>query len=409
MNNLASLLLETPDIYDSGYNIFNVALEYYQGKTKELLKCEKYCANIVDKIGDSHDDFDIYKTPISSNDDDVRALEKELANFFKVNNVRIYWKSGGSTNAYTLPNSCITRGNAKKNLLDNKGSNMNINVFIHTETVSTTGLTGSELLAIILHEIGHNFHFCPISAFIDIISWILTVGLLPIIGLIVKGMYIISGEINDLIRRHVPTISNLIDMYNRWYMEYNLIMSPLNVITTIAALMSNPEYLAQIIANANIFKYGEEKAADSFAARYGYGEDLIMALKKMGIPKYTMYGKLAHESGAGEIVADITALQIDLIAGLTLDPHPSTDQRASALIKKLKKDLNKGNYPREVRKELEAEINRLEKVHENINVINDSSDGPNIRKGIYDMINQATDGHSDLREIFNFYFDSYQF
>lgn len=399
MNDLASMLLETPQISDNGYRLFNAVLEYYQGKSKELRKCEEYCANIIKKMGDGSSDFNLTKNPVTSADPDVQQLERELAKFFKVNKLRIYWYGSNTVNAFTLPNSCFTRETARRNLLDGKGSNMNINIFVHTNTVTLTGLTGDELLAIILHEIGHNFSYCPVSAFFDIFSWIGSYGLIPILQLIAKGLIIAKAEVFDFVRKHLPVVSNVVDLYNRWSLEfsylYRPILAPLSVLKSV-----NP---------VNILGYGREKEADSFAAMYGYGNQIATALKKMNVPKESMYGKFANATGASKIVADIVELECMLIAGLTLEPHPTVDQRAASLIKKLKSDLASGSYPREVKKELEDEIERLEKTHKTINVINEDVNGPNIRQAIFDVVNKATDNKSDLREIFNFYFDSYRF
>ena len=399
MNDLASMLLETPQISDNGYRLFNTVLEYYQGKSKELRRCEEYCSNIVKKLGDDTSDFNLTKTPLASNDPDVQKLERELAQFFKVNKLRIYWYGSNSVNAFTLPNSCITRETARKNLLDGKGSNMNINIFVHTNTITMTGMNGDELLAIILHEIGHNFSYCPVSAFFDIFSWISTYGLLPIIQLIVKGALIAKAEVIDFVRKHIPVVSNIVDVYNRWSLEfsyfYRPFIAPLKVMKSV-----NP---------MNILGYGREKEADSFAAMYGYGNQIATALKKMNVPKDTVYGKFANASGVSKVFADIIELECTLIQGLTLEPHPTNDQRAAAIIKKLKADLASGDYPREVKKELEEEIKQLEKTHKTINVINEDVNGPNIRQGIFDVVNKVTDNKSDLREIFNFYFDSYRF
>ena len=403
MDKLASLLLESTDYSNNGYNLMNTVLEYYQGKTKELKKCEQYCNNIIEKFGDPTNDFKFTKKPVTSDDGDVRDLEKELAKMFKVNKVRIYWTTMGSVNVYTLPNSCITKASANKNLMDGQGTNMNINVIVDTLTLTTTGITGAELLALLLHEIGHNFYFCPILAFCDVFSWITSFGILPIVQIIVKGAIIGANELVDLVRKNVPFITNIIDVYSRWYSEYSLLIKPF------AILSSLPNTIIQRMNVSNVVKYGEEKGADSFAARYGYGVELVTALKKMGVPKYSLYGETAHRSGVGRVFADITELSVDIVSGLTLDPHPNTDQRAAAMIKKLKTDLAKGDYPAEVKKELQEEIVRLEKVHGVVNVINDNPEGPKIRQSIYDMINRATDNHSDLRELFNFYFDSRRF
>jgi hypothetical protein len=410
MTDLASRLMECSGAYDNGYSIFNIALEYFQGKSKELRECEKYCTNIVTKIGNIMGDVDILKTPISGDDVDNIMLEKTLAKFFKVRKVRLYWDNGSVINAYTYPNGCITRANAKKNLLDGKGSNMNISIFLYTNAVSAAQVTGSELLAIILHEIGHNFHFCPLSTFSDIVLGILSFGLRPLMRLIDKGLTIVTAELVDLVRKYVPIVSNLFDVYHRFWLEVNYLMNPVNIVRTMVTCLSNPvKVMTSVMQNIDILGYGEEKIADSFAARYGYGSELVSALKKFNVPRDTMYGKLVMSGKVGGIVADIAELQVTIINGLLLDPHPNTDQRAASMVKKLKRDLAKGDYPRELRSELEAEIKRLEEAHRTVNIINESVDGPNIRKAIFDVVNKATGNRSDLREIFNFYFDSYQF
>ena len=232
----------------------------------------------------------------------------------------------------------------------------------------------------------------------------------PLMMLIAKGIHIAKGEIYDFVRKNLPTLTNFMDMYNRFVMEYNTVTRPVIVLSNMLTVMQYPlQIITKYASRVNILRYGDEKGADSFAARYGYGEELISALKKMKVPSYSAYGSLVNKTGVGRIVGDLTELQCDIIGGLLLDPHPNADQRASAILKKLKSDLAKGDYPKEVKKELEADIARMEKCHETVNMINDDPNGPNIRKGIYDMVNQATDGHSDLREIFNFYFDSFRF
>jgi hypothetical protein len=79
------------------------------------------------------------------------------------------------------------------------------------------------------------------------------------------------------------------------------------------------------------------------------------------------------------------------------------------MLDKLKKDYAKGQYSPEAKKELEREIKRMEEAYENAVKLSVNEDGPNIRKGIYQVLDDITNGHSDLREVFNLYYDAYRF
>ena len=89
---------------------------------------------------------------------------------------------------------------------------------------------------------------------------------------------------------------------------------------------------------------------------------------------------------------------------MTLDPHPSNNQRAASMLKKLQKDLDSGDYPPEMKRDLQKEIDRMQKAFDTVNDSNVQSN-VQIKKTWYEIMNQITKNHTDLREIFNFYFE----
>lgn len=409
MQGLYEIFAENSQIGQNGDSLFTAVYEYYAGRSKELIKCEGYLNNIVAKIGYGEKDFDLSKTPISRNDPDHKALERELAKFFKVKEVRIYWE-GGQVNAYTLCNSKLSAMNASNALKNGKDSNISILTFMYWNTISTCGLTGAEVLAVLLHEIGHNFYWCPLSLFNEIFITIMNLGLPVLIKMFAKGIYTIKGEVKDWIRVNLPAVQNIADMVSRVNVEFGLMSKPFNILKKVGDLILNPSKIIYTIANADLTKYGGEKGADSFAAKYGYGPELSSALRKMKGAQNSLYGAAISGTGAiGNVLADITELQIDITNMILLEPHPNNNQRAAAMLNKLEKDLQKGDYSPEAKKELEAEVKRMRKAYEEATLITESEDGPNIRKGIYTMLDGLTNGHSDLREIFNFYYDAYRF
>jgi hypothetical protein len=89
-----------------------------------------------------------------------------------------------------------------------------------------------------------------------------------------------------------------------------------------------------------------------------------------------------------------------------MDAHPNNNQRASSMLKKLERDLKSNDYPPEMKAELEAEIKRMKKVYQNMNA---NEGNTAIRKGWYDSLDAFTNGHSDIREIFDAFYAKYEF
>ena len=153
--------------------------------------------------------------------------------------------------------------------------------------------------------------------------------------------------------------------------------------------------------------YGNERGADSFAVKYGYGPDLITGLDKLTKQPETIGGGLRDNLGTlGEIAQDIQELSLDLMVQLLQDPHPNHNQRSINALKKLERDFENGDYPPELRNELKSEINRMRKIYE---TMHDNEGNVEIKKAWYQTIDKITNGHSDLREIFNVFYTKYEF
>jgi hypothetical protein len=195
-------------------------------------------------------------------------------------------------------------------------------------------------------------------------------------------------------------------MYSRFKVEYKELIKPFNVID----IMSGPLISPFNLLNGGLSRYGEEKGADSFASKYGYGPELSSALRKCKNPKNTLYGSAVGATGkVGNVFGDIALIERDIVSMLLGNDHPNTNQRTASMLDKLEKDLSSGNYSPGAKKELEEEIKRMREAYDNVTLLSNNEDGPNIRKGIYTVVDDITNKHSDLREIFNFYNDEFRF
>ena len=423
MNDLYEILSENSLYIEDSGAMVNAVLEYFQGKNKELIKCEGYLANICKKIGvwnPSNAELmtgilkdsirELTKKPISRSFKDCVALEKTLAKLFGVGEVRIFWETG-KINAYTLCDSKLTTKGRQEALLSGKENpKTKINVFVYTETISACGLTPSEVLAILLHEIGHTFYYSTLQIFNEIAISLIGLGIPIILKKLMTGVYIAAGNVHDFIRQNIPGLQNAFDFISRPFIESNIIVAPITMIMNIQNLMVqvakrwNPVGILK-----STLKYGEEKGADSFATRYGYGPELASALTKLNKKDNTLYGNAINKTGAiGNVIGDMVLLEQELVSGILLDPHPNNNQRASSMLKKLKRDLANNEYSPEAKIELEEEIIRMEGAYKTCSKLGDD-ELPNVRAAIYHILDSITKGHSDFRESFNFYYKKYEF
>lgn len=221
-------------------------------------------------------------------------------------------------------------------------------------------LTNEEILAIMLHEIGHGVD----PALVDI-KYIETNILSKYItdrkykinkdeqkvikqnklaagGIVVLGFLAIVGIC------HIP---NIIEGIKRLFMgkkKYNELQQKKRL-----------DHIKEVM-NADKRQFNRqvysEAFADNFARMYGYGSQLISALKKMDkeVDRYVR-SRYAKEKERQEFITELTLDALD-------DVHKTTIHRAHALIREYEADLKDPNIPEAVKKQIREDKEELEKV-----------------------------------------------
>lgn len=101
-----------------------------------------------------------------------------------------------------------------------------------------------------------------------------------------------------------------------------------------------------------------EAFADNFARMYGYGSQLISALKKLSKDMNDhINSRYKKEKQRQEVIVNITTYLIK-------DVHKTDIHRAKALIKEYYNDINDPNTPEKVKKQLKEDVTELEKILE---------------------------------------------
>jgi len=375
-------------------------METYVGKPKELVKCEGYFREIIDIINNSQT-ADLSVNRVNRLSKPHKQLEQTLEDFLKVGDIAIYWLNG-NVNAFTIPASSLTIAQRRAN---GDFSKAKFHIALYENLVYDAGLNEGELMAVLLHELGHCFYTssCMVSG--EILATILD-PISVLLAFVGQGVLKISNNIVDQMKRSVPGLYNIITKINHISLQFNYI---LNYLVFIPDLKSTIKGFIQNIRNPYFLfgKYGNERGADSFATKYGYGGELISALKKLSRPENVAAVQTLNKMGGfGDFMLDYHELLVELYGMITIDPHPNSDVRARSMIQKLKRDLNTGDYPPELKKDLEKEIARLEQIY---STINDNKSNIEIKKGWYNMVNCLLNGHSNLQEIFNAYYEQNEF
>ena len=237
--------------------------------------------------------------------------------------------------------------------------------------------TGGEILALLLHEIGHQFDISatsyfntffllPFNIYYDVKLGIMTKYLpKPFqIALDVLQGYLIPMKTHVIPKLFKTSAANQRQMDPRGFAWNSLIQTLLNkylmfdeiyeraknltkiVTKPISYLMDRfPTILPLKIANALTF-FNAERFSDSFATVYGYGPELISALRKLDGPLLQ-----------GNFVIENAMFVIDSVSGILnmiLDPHPETQTRCRMIVDDMKKLSENPNYSPKMRKALKA-------------------------------------------------------
>lgn len=398
-------------LLDEAVSIVN---EAYIGKTPVLEEIEDLISQIRGKIN-RYKDFDRMK--------EVQALNRLFEKQFGMDVFALHMIPENVMNAYT----CVIARNfdvyRRKNFSDylvadrkdgfrfRSDNNFCIIANVYYGLFTNPDLTDGEILAIILHEIGHNF-----ADFLDdnirlanqyiMDSWMATniaqiiidaiqlniIGVIGDISNVIQGLTMMNNfkknkmeKINQKGKERTisPTLKGLSGKTSDFFGTCANILYKYNIITLgfkgIGKLFRKPfENFLKKSAKQSVDRRNEI-IADKFATVYGYGPELTTGLQKMSSYKskdYTIIDKLPFGKKFNE-AWDKLYLDIN-----EFDCHPHDIQRANECIKTLKDELEQEDMDPKLKSVIYSQIDAIDS---NINNIKDMvNKDPNNIKVVYD-------------------------
>ena len=396
--------------------------EAFVGKTHELLLAEQYIAQLREKyMVKNNGYYELAKSLGNINMDPLlRKIEECLEKEFGFTNVYIMV----SLSVAEAP-QCITfpvhYNVAKYKEISEAFKNKNTGIkfdpkddlaFIACITSSLLffpAFSHAEVLAVLLHEIGHNFEaplldntFIPscfkvygdvfirnIMVSENMVDAITGLAVTMIFGLSSNFMaevskkntnkgvhYVIDGLLlaKDLLFNVLGKLStgvvdfiwrDIIGLNPVFLKSWSLTRAINLTIQRLCKLFKKEPLKLTYILSDKI----SEKTADRFAAYYGYGTELSTALMKLtdtNGSKYSKYmGGIDLQSAAREIpilghyIGFCNFLTTEVF-GIMTDPHPTSMERGKDMLMTLKKDLKRSDISPKMRKQLSAEVAKME-------------------------------------------------
>ena len=430
----------------------SVVEEAYFGSKPEFKEIEMLLGNVIDRINGmfgpftgKFDDFFTFGNNTKDlgiySDGTVEKLEKlfKKAFDFKEFHLDFYYASplmgAMNKNAFTMPTGFGFRDTVE-NTLDKRMrgyQNLTIGVCVGVDMIWSLQMTPRELMAVIMHEIGHNVDASVFTFLASLPPFLINKKTLEDIikmrpGEVAANDSWMFSFITNQIQKNLPYGAWMAKMNKEWdkFMEkypglikkfqaLNMVINeigqfaagsmfitkPLN---TIKNLITKDPKLAipKLLHPQNVFGYGMEKFADSFATSYGYGKEVASFNRKMQISKWSIVSNEAANIPVINVMMDFMQVTARLSIML-LDPHPIDATRIYRQLVKLENDLKDPNLNPKVRKELEDNIAELKDYIDN-EILNPKAD-ENKKHYVTFMMNyfiiKVFNGRIDPRELYD--------
>ncbi len=236
------------------------------------------------------------------------------------------------------------------------GPNISLIVAVNMGIIEDSEYTDEEIMATILHEIGHGFfeavtdpdgEYTVVKKLVASLSYALGCA----------KMHVKYGKhvTMDIVDRELSRISGYIGNLRK-----NIIR-----LTSKAKKKAFGESMSINMAK-NRVEYTNEKFADTFAAMFGYSEELHSALIKMEQRSYDVVFGARKYSKLGEILRMYKMYIKDLIEynNDEQDEHPEKLARIKTSIDYIKRELSKEGLDPKIKNQLIDQLNRLNKLIE---------------------------------------------
>ena len=408
--------------------------EVYFGKTKEILAIEKQLDLVRNKY------MNRYLTNVFvNNDQDLLKLNRMIEDYFGFGCFSLNIINEPIVNGFTMPiDNRIGLKNqiSKKYLIVDKGTfkfnksaDYTCMVYIYSGVMFNPAFTTGEVMAMILHEIGHNFYSALNNEYNGIMTNVYTYSVFilrilisikdPLLGiknilyssdLIVKTKENIKKylrENDSITQKIIDTVvwaKNIVEQVKG--LKFKLLdLGSLGILPMIYTAINTAKCLLpiELLSTGFVLKrgYAFERTADNFATMYGYGPDAISFFNKASSKNINQASLIENIYMKIPIISNIYAINTNLTYMIMscVDEHPVGISRCSDQLNMLKKELEKSDIDPKMKKTIQEDIKLCEKNIKDITNISGGLKNKDIlRNAYYKALYEISDS-KDLKDM----------
>ena len=233
-----------------------------------------------------------------------------------------------------------------------------------TELMFTNSFTDREVMAILLHEIGHCFSN-KLTPIIDVTGKLCSIFYIPSVAI-----HLLQDPMHG-----AEELSGFSNKFREFYIKMNkneFVGELLNSIDLVSNITKNTFYMIinsipgirfinLLSPTINIFMpvdFLDENIADNFATIYGFGPELVTALDKLDT-NLTALKKIEYATPVIGWFAGVLDIASEFVIQL-FDEHPTISSRRKAQYNYLLKEMDNADANPKLKKEIEIEISRME-------------------------------------------------
>lgn len=373
--------------------------ESYFGKSAELLECERLIKIMIGKLKVSDNKLPARAVDTKISDwKENKAICVCLQKQFGFKEMYLHWSGEPVENAFSGVRGIITMTSGSGSGMPSVPLKLSNGTYYDTDHnylcavniyagLIDMGMTAEEIVAVILHEIGHNFDVSLLAITSDIVEashlaysianygkhatdlFKMLYDILPRIQNWIIGQNM-SSYLKDMLQQIDAYIDdNKNQLMKRWEIWLRDVqktkMYPLFWVMFIVVYnMSNDIWLHGLYYAVwnNAAGYSREVFSDSFATAFGYGPATVSVQSKFTTDTRLtklLYSKNNPKHAYNEYATVIAGCMLTLI-----DPHPMCQTRMKNQINMLKSEMKASDIPPSIKAAIQRDLDNAQKIYD---------------------------------------------
>ena len=329
--------------------------EAYVGKSENLRKATKLLDVMLRRDKENGAFGRITKTQETTPEN--KQFEALMEKEFGFNKFSLHWLNDAAPNAFTLFSGLLinknpddehtsTRGNRR--YYDAKHQYHCVVCFISNLAVDAE-MTADEVMAILLHEVGHNFDCTVATKIVKLARLCFSYGISEIEPMIQNLYFDVMKE--------MPLLNKILSLKEDIFFYINILPVPVEVAIR---MLKDPMGIL-----FGILLIPSERFADTLPVMYGYGEAQASAMRKMNKPSNinSPAKRVIYRIPILRTLYDLIEVPAMMIASI-FDAHPYTINRIVVARKNLEKDYNNPEVPKDLKPEIKRQIIAIKKIED---------------------------------------------